>query len=126
MTTSPHRARRRARWALGALVLVNLVVLWFFVGASASLGWHAKMLDDRTVRACSYTALLGSPRGWPDDVGDPMFVGDATIRFAATTTLTRRGREVEQEIEVECRLGVRDPDASTSDDLVVEHAEVVR
>ena len=126
MTTSPHRARRRARWALGALVLVNLVVLWFYVGASASLGWHVKMLDERTVRACSHTALLGSAVGGPDEVGDPTFVGDSTIRFPASATVTRRGREVVEEIEVECRLGVRDPDASTSDDLVVEHAAVVR
>ncbi|KRF35369.1 hypothetical protein [Nocardioides sp. Soil805] len=115
---------RRARQVLGALVVVNVVMLWFFAGASASLSWHDRMLADDTLRACGQTALSGTRGGWSvTGETDAEFVGEATVRFDATVTTYATGRS--RTVPVECELGTRE-DAQIDDPLEVLGAEVVR
>lgn len=114
---------RRAHQVLGALVVVNAVMLWFFAGASASLGWHDRMLDDDTLRACGQAAVGTQGPGWFDDPRGAEFAGPATVRFDATwrpfDDVPARGATIE------CELGTGE-DAQIDDPLVVRRAEVVR
>lgn len=114
---------RRARQVLGALVVVNALMLWFFAGAGASLGWHDRMLDDDTLRACGQAARGTQGAGWIDDPRDAEFAGPATVRFDATWRPF--GDEPARPVRVECELGTR-ADADMGDPLEVLRAEVVR
>ncbi|MEO5662913.1 MAG: hypothetical protein ABIR39_06475 [Nocardioides sp.] len=128
----PSAARTRARWALGTLVGVNALMLWFFLGMTASLGWHAKLLDETTLRSCAASALdrtNGDGRSvspWSADLTGARFVGDATIRFVGDfDTYDDETGEGTATLEVECTLAVADGDSSTSAQLVVRRARVV-
>lgn len=114
---------RRAHQVLGALVVVNVVMLWFFAGAGASLSWHDRMLADDTLRACGQLAPGTQGAGLVDDPRDAVFVGPATVRFDATWRPYDDGTT--RTITVECELGT-DEDAQIDDPLVVLRAEVVR
>ena len=103
--------------------MVNLVMLWFFVGAGASLSWHARMLDEETLRQCAFAALTGSDRpGRASDPHEARFTGPETGRFV--TRVASYDDDTSGEVEVECRLGIAE-DADLTDPLLIERAEVV-
>lgn len=97
-------------------------MLWFFVGAGASLSWHARLLDEETLGRCAYSALADTEVAFTwGDYRDARFVGDATVTFEVSG---RRYDDGDREIPMvlECTLGVAD---DSGDGLVVERARVV-
>ena len=124
----PSAARTRARWALWTLIGINALMLWFFLGMSASLDWHARVLEENTLQQCASQALQGpSGPSYAQDLRDARFVGDVTVRFTGDVTRYDQGsRAIVEPVEIECRVKVADGDSNASDGLLVERAEVVR
>lgn len=120
--TSARIAQLRVVWAFVALIAVNAVVLWFYLGASASLGWHASLLDEDNLRLCAIAADRGVPS--EVDADGARFVGDAQVEFTATV---RGEGERPHDIVVRCTMRVRDgEDVSLGDPLEVVTSAVVR
>lgn len=117
----PSAARTRARWAFWTLIGVNVVMLWFFLGMSASVNQHARMLDEDSLRDCARHAAGGWVSGI--DTDGARFVGPATVEFSARSidVASARGGTV----RVRCVLRPASGDAGIGDRLVVQRAEVV-
>lgn len=99
-------------------MVVNAVVLWFYMGASAFLGWNASLLDEKNLRSCIYPATPGQT-GLAPDPDTARFVGSGTVEFTA------RG-EGNEAVRVRCELAPATEDSNVGDLLRVEWAEVVR
>lgn len=117
-------ARTRAGWAFWILIGVNAVMLWFFIGMSASLSVHAKVLDQETLQLCTSRALV--ERGvyaYSATFDDVRFTGDATLRFVSEfDDVDIDGVRTTDVFEIECTVELFEGD---NDQLLVERAVVV-
>ena len=122
----PSAARTRARWAFWIMIAVNAVMLWFYLGMAASVGWGARALDHDTLQACALRAFEGDAVFvGRDDVGEARYVGDATIRFTATFEVYGdKGRSVTSS-EIQCTVEAAGEDSDIGDQLAVVRATVV-